>query len=263
VTQIANGSRADAPVTVDEVAAAVAGLPTTRVGTETEYKWLIGTESVFGNTDAVGLAQLCEVVPRPADATADTPFTHTQSSVYFDTGWRLAEQGLTLKVIVNHGVFSKVCWICAKHTVSWVDGCRDSLEISERVAPEDIRRVITERSALPMRYVERHCHPGVELTPYATATQVRHKLPYHTADGALLQLSFDVVTNRLLDGGPTRTDRWVEIETSHSDLKARRALIGWSGAVTGFLGIEPHQVSKPAQAARDAGWRMPAEAAAR
>ncbi|WP_433493634.1 hypothetical protein ACQP26_19685 [Micromonospora sp. CA-248089] len=239
-------------LTTEEVENALADLPTTRVGTEMEYKWLLDLDS-FPQIDGEDvLSRLQDLVPPPAGMKLGSPFVHTQSSVYFDDDWLLTERDLTLKIIVNHGSFSNVSWICAKQTISWIDGCRDALEISERITPGEATQIIRSHAALPIDYIDRQCGKRVNLQPYATATQVRHKLPFHGPDGSILQLTFDRTTNRSLASEETCQDTWIEIETPHSDLRSRGGLIGWAAAMTELLQKSPHQMSKSEREARRA-----------
>jgi hypothetical protein len=240
------------PIDAAEVDRVHAQYPRTRVGSEQEYKWLIGADQ-FGGVQTPGLVQALEL-PRPAGVALDGPFSHTQSSVYLDDDWRLSAQQITAKILVNYGAYRNVAWVCAKQTVAWTEGCRDSLEISERVDTADIAAVVAQRSTIALGYIARLVPEAASLKPYATATQVRHKVPVRTSDGAALQLSLDVSTTKTLADGGSETDVWVEIETSHSDLYSRRALIEWADLLSDHLGRRPHEVAKPERAAVRAGW---------
>ncbi len=237
---------------VAEVDRVMAEYPRTRVGTEQEYKWLVDPVVVTGAATP-GLAETC-LLPVPAGMTTETPFSHTQSSVYFDCDWQLTSHQVTLKALVNYGLYSNVSWICAKQTVAWIDGCRDSLEVSERIDAKDLGDIIRQRSTIALQYLDRLLPGATALAPFATCTQVRHKVPVRTSDGALMQLSLDLCTTKAFDPATTSADTWIEIETSHSDLQSRRALNEWAEMLNDRLGIEPHSVSKPEHAASQAGW---------
>ncbi|NRQ37371.1 hypothetical protein HII36_36875 [Nonomuraea sp. NN258] len=240
------------PLNATEVDQIMSALPDRRVGTEQEYKWLIDPVEVFG-TDTPGLPEALSL-PIPEDVTAETPFTHTQSSIYFDDRWQLAANDLAVKLLINYGAYRNLSWICVKQTVAWVGGCRDCLEISERVDVRDVNRVMAERTTIPLAYAARLVPGASNLTPYATAVQLRHKVPLRTRYGTVFQLSLDLVTTRSLADGARATSTWIEIETSGSDLPSRKALDDWAELLGDRLPGPPYEMSKPVRAARQAGW---------
>ena len=241
------------PLTVAEVDEAMSGLPRILVGVEQEYKWRVDPLEYLG-TDQPSPQALERVLPLPPGASVASRFRHAMSSIYFDDDWHLAAHGLALKAQVNPRQFRNVCWLAAKQTISWVDGCRDSLEISERIAPEDIHGELTRHATLPLRHLDGQCRRPVNYEAYATTTQVRHKVHLHVASGSLFQATFDVATTRLLPGGSTTTETWLEIESTSSELRPRGQLDAWARQLTEAIGREPERESKPQHAAALAGW---------
>jgi hypothetical protein len=241
------------PLTVAEVDRAMSGLPTVLVGVEQEYKWRVDPREYLGTPEPSPQA-LERVLPLPPGATVVSRFRHAMSSIYFDDDWYLAAHGLALKAQINPAQFRNVCWLAAKQTISWLDGCRDSLEISERISPDAIHAELTSRRTLPLRHLDSQCRRPVTYEAYATTTQVRHKVHLHIASGALFQATFDVATTRLLPDGGTTTETWLEIESTSSELRPRGELDAWARQLTEAIGREPDQESKPQHAAELAGW---------
>ena len=242
------------PLTVAEVDQAMSDLPRVLVGVEQEYKWRVDPREFLGTAQPSPQA-LERVLPLPGGASVASRFRHAMSSIYFDDDWYLAAHGLALKAQINPGQFRNICWLAAKQTISWAGGCRDSLEISERIPPEDIHTELTRRATLPLRHLDGQCRRPVSYEAYATTTQVRHKVHLHIASGTLFQATFDVATTRLLGGsGATTTETWLEIESTSSELRPRAELDAWARQLTQAIGREPDQESKPQYAAALAGW---------
>ena len=241
------------PLTADDIDRAMAHLPRVQIAVEQEYKWSVDPLAFLGTPDVTPQA-LERVLPLPEGATVVTRFRHIQSSIYFDDNWRLADNRLALKALVNPGPFRNLSWLFAKQTISWVDGCRDSLEVSARVAPQEIHQVVRERRTLPLEYLERLCGRELHLDAYATTTQERNKVHLRLPDGVLFQATFDVTRTRVLPDGEPVDQTWLEIESTSSDLRPRGALDAWASTLTDRIGVEPDEVSKPESAARLAGW---------
>jgi hypothetical protein len=242
-----------APVTEAEIDRTMAELPRVQVAVEQEYKWQVDPCDFLG-TDRPDPQALRRVLPLPDGAMVASVFRHIQSSIYFDDAWRLAERELALKALVNPGAFRNVSWLQAKQTISWVDGCRDSLEVSARVRPEDIHSAVRDRTLLPIGYLERLCGGELRLDAFAATTQERNKVHLRTAEGVHLQATFDVTRTRVLPDGEPVVQTWLEIEGTSSDLRPRGQLDAWARTLTDHLGLEPDSMSKPARAARTAGW---------
>jgi hypothetical protein len=243
------------PLTVAEVDRAMSDLPRVLVGVEQEYKWRVDPVEFLGTAQPSPQA-LERVLPLPPGTSAVSRFRHAMSSIYFDDDWYLAEHGLALKAQVNPRQFRNVCWLAAKQTISWVDGCRDSLEISERIAPEDIHRELSARATLPLRHLDGQCRRPVTYEAYATTTQVRHKVHLRTGGGTLFQATFDVASTTLIGGNAeaASTEMFLEIETTSSELRPRGQLDAWARQLSEVIGHEPEQESKPQRAAALAGW---------
>jgi hypothetical protein len=241
------------PLTVAEVDQAMSDLPRLLVGVEQEYKWRVTPRELLG-TDEPSPQALERVLPLPPGAAVVSRFRHAMSSIYFDDDWYLAAHGLALKAQINPGPFANVCWLAAKQTISWVDGCRDSLEISERITPGAISAELTGRATLPLRHLDGQCRRPITYRAYATTTQIRHKVHLHTQAGVLFQATFDVATTRLLPDGGSTTDTWLEIESTSSELRPRGQLDAWARQLSEAIGRAPDQESKPQHAAALAGW---------
>src|SRR6266536_6720375 len=138
------------PLTVDEVDRTMAALPQVQIAVEQEYKWRVDPEEFLG-TDHPSPAALERVLPLPPGAVVVGRFRHVMSSIYFDDHWCLTGHRLALKAQVNPGPFRNVCWLVAKQTIAWVDGCRDALEVSARVPPGQVRQALRDRAVLPLR----------------------------------------------------------------------------------------------------------------
>jgi hypothetical protein len=242
-----------AELTQTEIDRTMADLPDVQVAVEQEYKWSVGVRELLG-TDRADPRALRRVLPLPDGATVVSTFQHIQSSIYFDDQWVLADNGLALKALVNPGAFRNVSWLQAKQTIRWVDGCRDSLEVSARVRPHDIHAAVRDRTLLPVAHLERLCGRELRLDAYAATTQERNKVHFRSPDGVLFQATFDVSRTWSLPEGTPVTQTWLEIEGTSSDLRPRAELDAWARTLTAFLGVEPETVSKPAAAARTAGW---------
>jgi hypothetical protein len=242
-----------AQLTEAEVDLAMADLPDVQVAVEQEYKWRVDARQFLGTDDPDPQA-LRRVLPLPPGASVVSAFRHIQSSIYFDDEWRLNEKGLALKALVNPGAFRNVSWLQAKQTISWVAGCRDSLEVSARVRPQDIHTAVRDGGLLPVRYLTRLCGGELRLDAYAATTQERNKVHLRTEEGVLFQATFDVSRTRSLPGGEPLVETWLEIEGTSSDLRPRGQLDAWARTLTDRLGVEPDDISKPAAAARLAGW---------
>lgn len=242
-----------AELTQVEIDRAMAELPDVQVAVEQEYKWAVGTRDFLG-TDRADPQALRRVLPLPDGATVVSVFQHIQSSIYFDDEWRLADNDLALKALVNPGAFRNISWLQAKQTIRWVNGCRDSLEVSARVRPHDIHTAVRDRTLLPIGHLERLCGRELRLDAYAATTQERNKVHFRAEDGVLFQATFDVSRTWALPAGEPVVQTWLEIEGTSSDLRPRAALDAWAHTLTAFLGVEPETVSKPAAAARLAGW---------
>src|SRR5690606_38472250 len=155
--------------------------------------------------------------------------------------WRLVEDHVTLRATVNPGSASEVAWIGVKQTIAWEDGCRDSLEVSERIAPLGISRELETQASLPLRYVSRLIRRPIRPVQYACAIQTRYKLFFRTRNDAQLQLTFDAAEFRPLagEGGGSVPASWLEIENNNRDLRARRELEAWAADISTALGRRP------------------------
>jgi hypothetical protein len=242
-----------AELTQTEIDQTIADLPDVQVAVEQEYKWAVGSREFLG-TDRADPQALRRVLPLPGGAMVVSVFQHIQSSIYFDDGWCLAENDLALKALVNPGVFRNISWLQAKQTIRWVDGCRDSLEVSARVRPHEIHAAVRDHALLPVAHLERLCGRELCFDAYAATTQQRNKVHFRSADGVLFQATFDVSRTWALPHGEPVIQTWLEIEGTSSDLRPRIALDAWARILTAHLGVEPEHVSKAAMAARLAGW---------
>jgi hypothetical protein len=256
-----------APTVTNGTDRAVA-LPSTVLGVEQEYKWRLEAD-LFGAT-APTLADLERAVPHPAEAPRDGAFRHTQSTLYFDDGWWLTEHRIALRATVNPGAAKDIAWLGVKQTIAWQDGCRDSLEVNERIEPKGIAAELRNRRSLPVTYVLRlfgqapfgvtpRSHtpdsPSLAPTAFAVVIQNRHKLFFRTRDDMQLQLTFDIAEFRALPDGESVTMHWLEVENNTADLRARHALNLWAHDITQWLGRQPAEYSKSELAAEMAGWR--------
>lgn len=228
-------------------------LPGLQIGVEQEYKWRL-TPSDLIDADEITLAALQSAVPAPDGGVLSQSFRHTQSTIYFDDQWALADARMALRATINPGLARDVSWLGAKQTVAWRDGCRDALEVSERISPKAISGELVDQRTVPLQYIARICGRAPQLSAYAYIVQHRHKLMFSVGDGWLLQVSFDVAATRLMGGGATETGRWLEIENNSSDLRARHALNRWASELSDHLGHAPVDQSKSEYAAMMAGW---------
>jgi hypothetical protein len=230
--------------------------PVLVLGVEQEYKWRIDARDLFG-TDRPDLDDLARVLPAPDTSQEELRFQHTQSSIYFDDNWHLTRDRVTLRATVNPGRAKDVSWLGIKQTIRWEDGCRDSLEVNERVAPGSISQEIRDRRALPLTYACRLAGRPIVPSAYACVVQHRHKLFYRDQNQMLLQLTFDISEFRVLPDGERALTTWLEVENNTADLRARDALTAWANEITDRLGHQPTGMAKSEIAARMAGWTGP------
>jgi hypothetical protein len=228
-------------------------LPATVIGVEQEYKWRLPARGLAGNPRPT-LDELEQAIPAPAESERVLRFRHTQSTIYFDDRWQLAANGITLRAIVNPGEIKDIAWLGIKQTIRWEHGCRDSLEIGERMSARSVGHEVRDGTTLPMTYLRRQLGPAVQPTAYAAVAQQRHKLFYVDRDGVQLFVTFDISEFRVLPQSETTLTYWLEIENNDRELGARHALDRWAHALSERLETAPSKEAKAELAATLAGW---------
>lgn len=227
--------------------------PETLIGVEQEYKWRLPEDGLGGNRQPT-LHYLADALPPPDNSQIEMRFQHTQSTVYFDDQWELSARGIALRAIVNPGTIRRVSWLGVKQTLWWENGCRDSLELGERLDAKNLGDEVRSGKSIALTYLKRVLGKQISPDPFAVIIQHRHKIFYRNNEGVLLQLTFDVSDFRILpDHGAQRT-YWLEIENNDNDPRARVALTQWAGPVSERLGAEPASLAKSELAAELAGW---------
>ncbi|MEU1756882.1 hypothetical protein ABZ436_30085 [Micromonospora matsumotoense] len=227
-------------------------LPRVVSGVEHEYKWLVTgldlPDSVVG-TDGV-LTHL----GGPEGFAPVLEGTSKQSSIYLDTvDCDLAAALTSLAVIVNYGRRRDVRWLTLKETLLWAEGRRDSLEIGELIGCTPVSQVLQAWAAQPLTWLTRGFGRQLDLRPYGAITQRRQQVLVSSTDGSSLGLSLDETTTRDGNGVERAVDRWLEVETSQSDLRSLSRLAAWARTISDRLGVGPYEGSKPERTAELVG----------
>lgn len=245
-------SGADAKLVVDD-------LPPFVVGVEHEYKWLLDGRPADATSLPAGSSvdDLLALSGPPAGYDRTARFTVTQSSIYFDEdSWPLAEEDLSLAVVLNHGPLRHIAWLVLKETLVWSGGRRDTLETAAPVDPRRVEEATEDDDLLPVRRLARALGRRPRVRPYACATQLRRKVHFTNRHGTVLALSLDETRTCRPEAalGLLHEHRWLEIESNQSDQASLRDLAAWGAALTQALDLPPHLSTKPAGAAASLGW---------
>ncbi|EHM25903.1 hypothetical protein SPW_5707 [Streptomyces sp. W007] len=185
------------------------------VGMEYECKWDVGETSARADPDRFVRN---EVFDRHLERISPVKAV-SQSTLYVDDDENtLAEAGHSLGCIINHGAISWVSWLRLKQTIQW-NGRRDSLEIGERVPPENLGRLINDSDVFPVSYAYRHGLVKGRLAPTGVVNQVRYKRNgYFKGLDRGISYSVDLVEFLSPDGETKVIDRYtcLEMEVNES-----------------------------------------------